>query len=400
VRITGRPHAKSRMDRKPQVGNKVKSNSSAKKKLRFSTYQQQLSLPVHRPSLTRQLRIHITVKRLTCVGTSSVSEAVALCEIAGLSISYALENNVRVRAVDNLSLSVRSKEVIGILGESGSGKSTLGAAILRSLSANAHREQGTILFRGRDLWAMPESELRRIRGREISLLLQDPSLSLNPVLTVGCQIAEPIRSHLPLSWEQRRMRVLELLANVGFGCPEEIYAAYPHQLSGGQRQRVAIAQAISCHPSLLIADEPTSKLDAPLQTEIISMLARIHREHGLAILLISHDPAMFAGFADRTAIMYAGKIIELGPTTEVFREPLHPYTQALLQVARQAFASPGSARSRFAAIEGESPDPSNLPAGCRFYPRCPVRMDVCDARDPQTFLPQPSRPVNCFKYGE
>jgi oligopeptide/dipeptide ABC transporter ATP-binding protein len=329
-----------------------------------------------------------------------VSEAVQLCEILGLSISYALENNVRVRALDHVNLGVRAGEVIGILGESGSGKSTLAAAILRLLSANACRHGGTVLFQGRDLWEMSESELRQVRGREISAVLQDPALALNPVLTVGSQIAEPMRAHLTLSGQQRRMRVLELLADVGFDNPEEVYGAYPHQLSGGQRQRIAIAQAISCHPPLLIADEPTSKLDAPLQAEIIAMLARIHREQGLAILLISHDPAIFAGFVDRIAVMYAGKIIELGPTAQVFREPLHPYTQALVQIARQAFTNSGPARARFAAIEGESPDPSNLPAGCRFYPRCSVRMDVCDVRDPQTFLPEPSRPVNCFKYGE
>jgi len=329
-----------------------------------------------------------------------VGKTVELCEISGLSISYELQNNGRVRALDNLTLVVNSNEVIGILGESGSGKSTLGAAIQCLLPANAHRERGTILFRGRDLWAMSASELRQIRGREIALVLQDPALTLNPVLTVGCQLGEPIRAHLPLSARQRRLRVLELLADVGFDSPEEIYAAYPHQLSGGQRQRVAIAQAISCHPSLLIADEPTSKLDAPLQAEIISMLAKIRREHGLAILLISHDPAIFPGFADRVAVMYAGKIIELGPTAQVFREPLHPYTQALVQLARQTFTTSSPERARFATIEGESPDPCNLPAGCRFYPRCPVRMDVCDAHEPQTFLPEPSRTVNCFKYGE
>jgi peptide/nickel transport system ATP-binding protein len=346
------------------------------------------------------LRILITVKRLTVWGTSVVTDAVALCEISGLSISYALENNVRVRAVDNLNLSVRSGEVIGILGESGSGKSTLGAAILRSLSANARRERGTIRFRGCDLWTMSESELRRIRGREIALVLQDPALALNPVLAVGCQIGEPIRAHLPLSREQRRLRVIELLADVGFDRPEEIYAAYPHQLSGGQRQRIAIAQAISCHPLLLIADEPTSKLDAPLQGEIIAMLGKIRREQGLAILLISHDPANFPGLADRVAVMYAGKIVELGPIAQVFREPLHPYTQALVQIARQTIANSGSERARFAAIDGDSPDLSNLPAGCPFYARCPIRMDVCEAQDPQAFLPEPTRAVNCFKYDE
>lgn len=333
-------------------------------------------------------------------GTSSVGEAVEFCEISNLSISYELENEVRARALDNLSLAIKSNEVIGILGESGSGKSTLGAAILRSLAANAHRDHGKILFRGYNLWAMSESELRQIRGREISLVLQDPALALNPVLTVGFQIAEPMRAHLPLSAKQRRSRVLELIADVGFQRAEEIYAAYPHQLSGGQLQRVAIAQAISCHPTLLIADEPASKLDAPLQTEIISMLTKIRRQHGLAILLISHDPAIFPGLADRVAVMYAGKIVELGPTAQVFRDPLHPYTQALVQIARETLAANDPIGAHFATIDGESPDPSNLPLGCRFYSRCPIRMDVCAAQDPGSFLREPSRTVNCFKYGE
>ena len=331
-------------------------------------------------------------------GASFVSEAVQLCEISGLSISYELQDNVRVRALENLNLTLRSGEVVGILGESGSGKSTLATAVLRLLPAYARREQGTILLRGCDLWALSKSELQRIRGREISLVLQDPALALNPVLTVGFQIGEPIRAHLPLSAKQGRLRVLELLTDVGFDRPVEIYGAFPHQLSGGQRQRVAIAQAISCHPSLLIADEPTSKLDAPSQAEIIAMLVRIRRKHELAILLISHDPAIFPGFADRMAVMYAGKIVELGSTAQVFSDPLHPYTQALIGLARQTFTTPSPVRARFATIDGESPDPSNLPVGCRFYLRCRDRMDPCATHDPQAFLPEPGRSVNCFKY--
>lgn len=260
-----------------------------------------------------------------------------LCDIRGLSVTYALRDGTRLRAVDDLSLAIASGEVVGILGESGCGKSTLANALLRLLPGHADSEQGTILFRGRDLLTMPESRLREIRGREISVVSQDPALALNPVINVGSQISEVLRAHLSLRAKRRRARVLELLGEVGFDRPEEIYGAYPHQLSGGQRQRVAIAQAISCHPALLIADEPTSKLDAPLQTEIIALLAKIRREHGIAIVMISHDPAVFAGFADRVAVMYAGRVVEIGTTAQIFRQPLHPYAQALVQIARSTW---------------------------------------------------------------
>jgi peptide/nickel transport system ATP-binding protein len=323
-----------------------------------------------------------------------------LCEVRGLSVTYTLRNGAKVRAVDDLNLAIRGSEVVGILGESGCGKSTLANAILRLLPGHAGCEQGAVLFGDRDLLAMSESRLRDIRGRKISVVPQDPALALNPVINVGSQIAEVLRAHLPLRATERRARVLELLREVGFDRPEEIYAAYPHQLSGGQRQRVAIAQAISCKPALVIADEPTSKLDAPLQAEIIALLAKIRSEHGIAIVMISHDPAVFAGFADRVAVMYAGRIVEIGTTAQIFRQPLHPYTQALLQIAKSTIAAAPAARMRFAAIEGDSPDPSRLPAGCRFHPRCPERMEICSQRYPQAFLPEPSRPVNCFKYGE
>lgn len=342
---------------------------------------------------TRQLRINPSRTKL--------EQMAELCEIRGLSITYTLRDGTRIRALDDLSLTIVTGEIVGILGESGCGKSTLASAILRLLPEHADREQGTILFRGLDLLTMPESDLREIRGRQISLVPQDPALALNPVMSVGVQIAEVLRAHLPLRAKERRSRALQLLGEVGFDRPQEIYGAYPHQLSGGQKQRVAIAQAISCQPALVIADEPTSKLDAPLQAEIVAVLAKIRREHGLAIMLISHDPALFAGFADRMAVMYAGRVVETGTTAQIFRQPLHPYTQALVQIAKSAVAaSARAARQPFSAIAGDSPDPSRLPSGCRYHPRCPDRMDVCSQRYPQAYLPEPSRPVNCFKYGE
>jgi oligopeptide/dipeptide ABC transporter ATP-binding protein len=321
-------------------------------------------------------------------------------QVRDLTVTYHPENGEPIRALDGLSIEVRPGEIVGLLGESGCGKSTLASALLRLLAPDAKCDGGTILVGGRDLLNLSERELRAIRGREISLIPQDPALSLNPVMTAGSQIDEVLRTHLPLNAPQRRERVMELLREVGFDHPEEIYSAYPHQLSGGQRQRIAIAQAVSCRPALLIADEPTSKLDATLQAEIVALLSQIRRQHGTAILVISHDPMLFAGFADRIAVMYAGRIVEVANCAEIFRRPLHPYTQALVRIAASSVVTGSRVRVRLPAIEGESPDPTCIPVGCRFEPRCSERMDICSRRYPREFMPEPSRPVNCFKYGE
>jgi oligopeptide/dipeptide ABC transporter ATP-binding protein len=321
-------------------------------------------------------------------------------QVRDLTVTYRPENGEPIRALDGLSIEVRSGEIVGILGESGCGKSTLASALLRLLPPRAKCEGGTVLVRGRDLLNLPERELRAIHGREISLIPQDPALSLNPVMTAGSQVDEVLRAHLALNAQQRRERVTELFREVGFDHPEEIYSAYPHQLSGGQRQRIAIAQAVACRSALLIADEPTSKLDATLQAEILALLSQIRRQHGTAILVISHDPTLFAGLADRIAVMYAGRIVEVGSSAEIFGRPLHPYTQALVQIATASIVTGSGARVRLPVIEGESPDPAWIPVGCRFEPRCSERMDVCLRRYPPAFVPEPSRPVNCFKYGE
>ncbi len=323
-----------------------------------------------------------------------------LLQVRELAVTYSPENGDPIRAVDGVSIDIHAGEIVGILGESGCGKSTLASALLRLLPSHAKCESGTILIRGRDLLNLCEKELRAIRGREVSLIPQDPVLSLNPVMTAGSQIGEVLRAHLTLNPQQRRMQVMELLREVGFKRPEEIYSAYPHQLSGGQRQRIVIAQAVACRPALLIADEPTSKLDATLQSEIVALLSQIRRQHGTAILVISHDPTVFAGFADRIAVMYAGRVVEVGRSAEIFGRPLHPYTQALVRIATSSVVAGAKARVRFPAIEGESPDPARVPGGCRFEPRCSERMEVCSLRYPEAFMPEPSRPVNCFKYGE
>lgn len=320
-------------------------------------------------------------------------------QVRELAITY-FSDSGPVRALDGISIDIGAGEIVGILGESGCGKSTLAGALLRLLPPNARCEGGTILICDHELLNLSEKELRLVRGRLISRIPQDPALALNPVMTAGSQIGEVLRAHWASNAQQRRMRVMELLREVGFDPPEQIYSAYPHQLSGGQRQRIAIAQAIACRPVLLIADEPTSKLDATLQGEIIALLSRIRQQHGTAILLISHDPALFAGFADRIAVMYAGRIVEAGSSAEILGRPLHPYTQALVRLMMPLEVAGSRVRSRLPAIEGEAFDPTCFPVGCRFAPRCVERMDVCSRRYPGEFLPEPSRPVNCFKYGE
>lgn len=323
-----------------------------------------------------------------------------LAEVKNLRVTYYPKDGTPVRALDGANLELRAGEIVGLLGESGCGKSTLAAALLRLLPPHANCASGAIVFRERNLLTLSDGELRALRGMEISLISQDPALSLNPLMTTGSQIGEILRAHLSLNARQRRNQVMKLLKEVGFDRPEEIYSAYPHQLSGGQRQRIAIAQAVACRPALLIADEPTSKLDPTLQAEIVALLSQIRRQHGMAILVISHDPSLFAGFADRIAVMYAGRIIETGSCSEIFGSPLHPYTQALVKIATCSVVTRLSTRLRFPVIEGESPDPTHVPVGCRFEPRCSERMDICSHSYPPEFMPEPSRPVNCFKYGE
>ena len=277
-----------------------------------------------------------------------------LLGIQDLTVSYAAGNGECLRALTSVSLELRPNQVLGIVGESGCGKSTLANAVMQLLPGNARRESGHILFCGENLPSLSERELRSIRGRQIALVPQDPALSLNPVITVGTQIEEVLRAHLSLSSRQRKDRVMELLGEVGFDEPCKIYGAYPHQLSGGQRQRIVIAQAISCRPALLIADEPTSKLDAELRSEMVRLLSQLRASHGTALVVISHDLTMVAAIADRVAFMYQGSIVEAGGREEVFRHPTHAYTQALLRIARSTRVDGGGKKkNRFPTIDAE-----------------------------------------------
>ena len=332
------------------------------------------------------------------MNVSADTSAEPLARVDRLSVTYSPDSDHPAHALDQASLEIRPGELLGILGESGSGKSTLATAMLNLLPANGQYDGGTIRFRGRDLLSLSESALRRIRGAEIALIPQDPALALNPVIRVGDQIAEVLRAHMHVNRRDRRTRVEELLAEVGFDQPRQIYRAYPHQLSGGQRQRIVIAQAVACRPQLVIADEATSKLDAPLQAEIIALMRAISQRHRMAFVVISHDPTVLAGLVDRIAVMYAGRIVEEGRTADIFRSPLHPYTRALVRLSARYLPSPGT-RTRFEAIDGEPANLSGPAIGCAFAPRCPDRMPHCTERELKESSAQISHRVSCFKYG-
>jgi len=258
----------------------------------------------------------------------------SLAKVRRLTVTYVPAVGQIVRALESVNLEIHEGEVVGVLGESGCGKSTLAGAILQLLPIHARYDEGEIYFRDQDLRTLPESALRHVWGRNIALIGQDPAMYLNPVIRAGDQISEVLRAHEQVSANERRALVEEFLDEVAL--PRAVYCAYPHQLSGGQRQRVAIAQAIACRPALVVADEPTSKLDAVLQREIINLMTEIRRRHGTAFLIITHDPTVLAGFADRIVVMCSGKIVEDDLAANIFRRPLHPYTQSLVRIAEQS----------------------------------------------------------------
>ena len=285
-----------------------------------------------------------------------------------------------VRAVDGVSLSLDEGETLGLVGESGCGKSVTALSLLRLLPEPPARIRpgSSVRLRGEEVLEASERRLRDLRGGEVGFVFQEPMTSLNPVFPVGEQIAEALRRHRGLSGSALRDEVVRLLDRVGIAEPERRRRAYPHQLSGGMRQRVMIALAISCRPSLLIADEPTTALDVTVQKQVLELLASLQRESGMALLLISHDLGVVARVADRVAVMYAGRIVEEATAAELFARPRHPYTEGLLL----AVPRPERRVRRLATIPGAVPEPTAWPAGCRFHPRCPYRWDRCADEEP------------------
>ena len=316
-----------------------------------------------------------------------------LLELRHLSTHYVSARGTRVtRAVDDVSLVLDQGGTLGIVGESGSGKTTLALSLLRLLPPAARFVSGEILFEGEDLLKKSDREMRRIRGKRIAMILQDPMASLNPLFTIGDQVAEPIRVHEHASRGSAWGRALDLLKAVRIAAPESRVREYPHQLSGGMRQRIVGAIAISCEPRVLIADEPTTSLDLTIQAQYLNLLRDLQRSHNLALIFITHNLGIVAKMCDQVAVMYAGRMVESGPVKQIYNSPAHPYTQALLESIPRL----GDSRKRLTAIDGQPPDPSAPPPGCSFHPRCPKIMDRCRTEAPPEFRVADAQTSRCW----
>ena len=284
-----------------------------------------------------------------------------------------------VRAIDGVSFSIAPGEILGVVGESGAGKSLTGLAVIGLLDPPGRIAGGSVTLAGQRIDALPYEALRRIRGRRIGMIFQDPLTSLNPLYRISDQLVETIRTHLPLSASAARRRAIELLAEVGIPAPEKRIDAYPHEFSGGMRQRVVIALALAADPALVIADEPTTALDVSVQAQVIAVLKRLCHERGAAVMLITHDMGVIAETADRVAVMYAGRIAEIGPVRDVIQRPLHPYAQGLMG----AIPTLAAGADRLVQIAGSMPRPGAMPSGCAFHPRCPHAFDPCFTQRPE-----------------
>jgi oligopeptide/dipeptide ABC transporter ATP-binding protein len=320
----------------------------------------------------------------------------SLLKIENLRTQFQTAGGV-ARAVDGLDLEISAGETLALVGESGCGKSVAALSILGLVPPPGRIVGGRILWDGKDLRTLAPAAYRRIRGNEISMIFQEPMTSLNPVFSVGEQIAEVLRLHRGLGRKEAARGAVEALESVSIADPGRRAAEYPHQLSGGMRQRVMIAMALCCDPRLIIADEPTTALDVTIQAQILHLINGVQERRGLAVLLITHDMGIVAQTADRVAVMYAGRVVEEGPVVSIFDDPLHPYTRGLLASLPgepRSGGSPGQGR-RLRAIEGTVPDLLHLPAGCSFEPRCPHRLPRCSEAPPEVVEPTPVRRVRC-----
>ena len=303
----------------------------------------------------------------------------ALLDVRNLRTQFHTSAGV-IRAVDGVSWDVRKGETVALVGESGCGKSVSALSVLRLVSAPAGRiVDGEIIFKGRNLLSLPEEEMRRIRGREIGMIFQEPMTSLNPVLTIGRQLTETLETHLGMTSAQVQTRAVELLSLVGIPDGARRLRQYPHQFSGGMRQRIMIAMALSCDPALVLADEPTTALDVTIQAQILELMKSLSRRLGVAMLIITHNLGVVARYADRVNVMYAGKIVEQGTAREIYANPRHPYTLGLL---RSVPRLDEPRRARLQPIPGQPPDLSRLPVGCSFAPRCAYVVDRCREQQP------------------
>ncbi|RLT44036.1 MAG: ABC transporter ATP-binding protein [Chloroflexi bacterium] len=313
-----------------------------------------------------------------------------LLEVKGLKTFFYTEDGV-VKAVNGVDFAIRPGEVMGLVGESGSGKSVTSLSIMRLLGGSGKIVEGAVLFEGKDLTQLPESEMLALRGNKISMIFQQPTSCLNPVFRIGDQIAESIMVHQKMDQHEAMRQVIELLRKVGISDPERRVKAFPHEISGGQAQRVMIAMALSCLPKLLIADEPTTALDVTIQAQILDLMRKLRTDTDTAILLITHDMGVVAEMCDSVAVMYAGQIVEYTDVVTLFEKPLHPYTEGLLA----AIPVLGVVQDALAVIPGTVPDLINLPPGCKFAPRCPYVKELCTVEVPELVQIEEGHSARC-----
>jgi peptide/nickel transport system ATP-binding protein len=315
-----------------------------------------------------------------------------LLKVRDLAVEFG-PKGAATRVVDGVSFDLEAGGCVGIVGESGSGKSMTSLSLLRLIPEPPGRiAEGTIEFEGRDLLKLPMDQMPELRGKDIAMIFQEPMSSLNPVMTIGDQIAEAIMLHEPLDPPARRKRVIEMLGLVGIPNPEERLSSYPHEFSGGMRQRVMIAMALACNPKVLIADEPTTALDVTIQAQVLELMKHLREQFNTAVILISHDLGVIADVADRVLVMYCGRIVENADVKSIFERPAHPYTQGLLRSIPSSNAGGG----RLYQIPGTVPLPNERGSGCSFYPRCPVHMPVCLTQVPPLFKLSETQSAACF----
>ena len=316
--------------------------------------------------------------------------------VEGLKTSFYTDDGI-VRSVDGVDFVVPKGKTLGLVGESGCGKSITALSILQLIPTPPGKiEAGKIIFQGKDLLTLSEKELQKIRGNRISMIFQEPMTSLNPVFTVGNQLAEAVKLHQGLDDKAAMNKAIEMLQLVGIPSPDKRVEQYPFELSGGMRQRVMIAMALSCKPELLIADEPTTALDVTIQAQILDLLKKLQQEMGTSIIMITHDLGVVAETCDQVAVMYAGKIVEYGSADDLLMGPKHPYTEGLLKSSPRI----GEAQERLDAIEGFVPSPYAMPPGCAFAPRCPYKMEICDEAMPNLLDIGDGRLLRCWLHGE
>ncbi|MDI6807957.1 MAG: ABC transporter ATP-binding protein [Candidatus Eisenbacteria bacterium] len=316
----------------------------------------------------------------------------ALLDVKNLKTYFHTDLGV-VKAVDEVSFSVRKGASLGVVGESGCGKSVTALSILRLIPSPPGKiESGEVIFKDKDLLKLSESEMRKIRGNEISMVFQEPMTSLNPVFTCGYQIQEAVVLHQKLGKKEARAKTIEMLNLVGIPAPAQRVDEYPHQLSGGMRQRVMIAMALSCNPALLIADEPTTALDVTVQAQILDLIGRLRGELGMSLIIITHDLGVIAEVADEVAIMYASKVVEFTDVKTIFETPLHPYTDGLLE----SIPPLDGTKDRLSVIPGVVPNPVSFPTGCKFHPRCKYAFGKCASEEPELKLVTKGHWVRCW----